>query len=394
MSMVSVNNFYWMLYESLLKPCMLDAWYYYPFGTRQHLSQREFVDRNSAQALFFDPRQKHHVLFYFDQEPIWGKDFGFCYDVTNDETSRKLLRILANSETSQIKKVVCRERVMLDWYFFFHGFAALDWFRDSQYITDDPGFEKIFCSLSHLVREKRSYRISLTARLVWQELHRFGDISLHASKQDCIDECDSQNSLLSSGEKRLVAHMIESVALPLTLHDNPVNGNFSAHYGHQEHRLWQKSLWHLVNETVFYDSKLHLTEKIFKPIVAMRPFILVAAPGNLQYLRRYGFKTFGSWIDESYDLVEDPSLRLDMITSEISKLCAMTRPQIDEMYQDMRPVLAYNKKHFFGEFRNIIVDELVDNFDSCLRVWNNGRVDNRNRPRHPDLDAVKQLLLS
>jgi hypothetical protein len=371
---------------------MLDAWYYYPFGTRRNLSQREFVDMGTKQAIFFLPRQHHHVLFHFDQEPLWNNDFGFHYDCKSDENSSKTLRILANSEISDTKKNICRERQMLDWYFFFHGFAALDWFRDGQYFNDDPGFKKTFCSLNHLVSEKKSYRMSLVARLVSLGLHEFGDISFHAYKQDCINECRSEHSLLTDREKTMIANMLESVTLPLTLHTEPVDGNFSAHYGHGEHVLWQKSLWHVVNETVFYDEKLHLTEKIFKPIVARRPFILVAAPGNLRYLRRYGFKTFGPWIDESYDEIVDPSLRLDMIALQIKRLCKMSRSQLNDMYQDMQSVLEHNKQHFFGEFKQIIVNELVDNFDACVRVWNNGRIDGRQRPRHPDLESVKRLL--
>ena len=44
-------------------------------------------------------------------------------------------------------------------------------------------------------------------------------------------------------------------------------------------------LFHIVTETIFYDNKLHFTEKVFKPIVARRPFFLVGAPGNLAYLK-------------------------------------------------------------------------------------------------------------
>jgi hypothetical protein len=144
---------------------------------------------------------------------------------------------------------------------------------------------------------------------------------------------------------------------------------------------------------VFYHPKLHLTEKIFKPIVVLRPFVLAAAPGNLSYLRSYGFKTFDRWWDESYDLVDDIDQRSDMIVRILEKLCAMSPTELDDLYQDMLPVLQYNKQHFFGKFREIIVSELVDNFDTCLRIWNNGRVDGRELPLHPDLNSVKQILL-
>jgi hypothetical protein len=36
---------------------------------------------------------------------------------------------------------------------------------------------------------------------------------------------------------------------------------------------------------------------------------------------------------------------------------------------------------------------MVDNFDTCIRIWNNGRVDNRQRPLCSDLESVKQILL-
>jgi hypothetical protein len=43
----------------------------------------------------------------------------------------------------------------------------------------------------------------------------------------------------------------------------------------------------------------------------------------------------------------------------------------------MQQVLQHNYHHFFGEFRNIITKELVTNFEKCVRIHNNGRVDQR-----------------
>lgn len=385
--MLSVENFYWVLFENLLKPVGLDAWYYYPFGTTNNLSRdNEFLPGHRC-------RYDHHALFHFDQEPLWEDDLGRLYDSNSSTWRFLILKLLANSERSDIKKQICARRGMLDWYFFYHGFAALDWYRDSQYIYDDEVPTKVFSSLNHLVTDKRCYRMALTARLSASEILPFGDVSFHATRDQCEREIRREHSHLGAKDIDLVQRMLDSQQLPMAVDSVKGYGELSAQFGHKEFKLWQKSLWHVVNETVFYDHKLHLTEKTFKPIVTKRPFILAAAPGNLRYLRSYGFKTFGDWIDESYDDISDPVARLDCIAKELTRLCALPWSELLSMQDDMKSTLEHNKAHFFGRFREIIVDELVDNFDTCVRIWNNGRIDGRDVSPHPDLDSVKRHLL-
>lgn len=385
--MPSVENFYWILFENLLKPVGLDAWYYYPFGTQNNLSRSEFKPT--------PPRQEHHVLFHYDQEPIWSANLGHHYDEMQISYYGKIARILANSEHSLQKKQICQQRNFLDWYYFYHGFAALHWFSDSRYITDDAKPKKIYSSFNHLATGLRGYRTSITARLIEKDLMSFGDNSLHASMPDLIAELDDPHCRWSDVDRQIIERNILSRKLcPLILDTRDVTGDFSAHFGCHEYRLWQNSFLHLVNETVFYDAKLHLTEKIFKPIVSLRPFVLAGAPGNLAYLRGYGFKTFNQWWDESYDSISDSDIRSDMIVSIIEKLCSKSPAEIQEMHKEMKTVLQFNKRHFFGDFRRMITSELVDNFDTCLRRWNNGRVDGRELPLHPDVESVKQILIA
>jgi hypothetical protein len=386
--MISVENLYWVLYKNLLAYSQINPIWYYPFGTFDM-----FIDHPFRESSLLDSkRDLNHVFFYFDQEPICDENFGEIYQSYPSRWSNKYLKILANSEHSEFKKQICQRRGYLDWYYFFHGFAALNWFRDSQYITDDINFKQVFVCFNHLVRSRRSYRLSLVSKLLSRGLDEFGKISLLATSQDIIDECNDENSYLSHHEKNIIDTNLTS-KVPLVIDNEFVDGRYSAHFGHNELKLWQSFLWHVVTETVFYEPKQHLTEKIFKPIVSMRPFILISAPGNLAYLRSYGFKTFSNWIDESYDNEIDNNRRLDMIVNELEKLCSLSRDQLYKMHQEMLPVLHYNKQHFFGGFKVQIVNELVDNWDQSLRLWNNGRVDGRELPLHPDLNAVKKLLV-
>jgi hypothetical protein len=384
-----MNNLYAVLHHNLIDPVGLDTWYFYPDGVRDNLSVYEFPHKDHG-----DPRYQPHVLFHFDQEPIDDLSDWKDYDAApRTFWSQKVFRALANSEHSEVKKRVCRDRYMYDWYFFYHGFAALDWYRSGLYLDETRSISQVFSSYNHLINHKRSYRMALTARLYQKNLTQYGDISFHGTGKDCHDEINNDWTLLSDRDRWLIKKTLcNNSRLPLLVDNAQVNGNFSAHFSFQDYFQWQKVFVHVVNETVFYDPKLHLTEKIFKPIVAKRPFILVGAPGNLAYLRSYGFKTFTPWIDESYDDVTDPSQRLDYIATEIAKLCAKPLSDLKKIQLQMNSVLEHNKKHFFGEFRHVIVDELVENFDTCLRQWNNGRLDGREIPVVTNRDAIKALL--
>ena len=121
------------------------------------------------------------------------------------------------------------------------------------------------------------------------------------------------------------------------------------------------AFWHVVTETVFYYDKLHLTEKIFKPIVSKQPFMLLAASGNLAYLKRYGFKTFDSVIDESYDLIQDNDLRTEAVVKQLHWYCNLTPGEKTDVIKQVEPIIDYNFDHFYGEFKHIIARELLDN---------------------------------
>ena len=383
--MISNANLYWVLWQHLLAPVGLQCRYFFPFGTTTQLSQHEYdTYRYRGYGAL--------VLFHYDQEPIYPHD-----DITIAQATEgnyfKWPRVMANSERSAVKKNICQRYELLDWYFFYHGFAALDWYRDAQYCTDHRDIDRPFISLNHLVSHKRSYRMSLLARFVRDDIVDRGVVSFHGDWKDCLEEIQDPHCEASEFDRDLIhENLIAAKIQPLVADNATIDATYSARFGVHEYRMRQQGLLHVVNETVFYDAKLYLTEKIFQPIVHQRPFVLVGAPENLAYLRGYGFETFGQWLDESYDQETDNTRRLDKIAAEVRRISKMSVTALRDMLAEMTPVLEHNKRHFFTEFRRIITHELVDNFDQSLRLWNNGRV-NYVWPQHPDLDAVKTMLL-
>lgn len=390
--MISVENFYPALYHNLLRPVNFRMRYYYPFGTCQELIH---YDDDASGRNFYFALGSPLVLFHFDQEPIYDQDRSVIENgIQMRRAGHRFPIILANSERSDLKKKICKELGLLDWYFFYHGFAALDWYRDMRLFNHQHAITHAFVSLNHLVTGRRAYRMAITARILERSIADRGLLSFHGTQNDCVNEINTKDSRLSDRSRVLIQQQLVSRSLPMRADDVTVTGATSAAFGHQEYHLRQKAAFCLVNETVFDDPKLHLTEKIFQPIVAGRPFILAAAPGNLEYLKSYGFQTFSRWIDESYDQEPDPDRRMDMIVDQLADLADRPLTELQSMIDDMRPVLKHNKRHFFGDFKRILAQELLVNFEQCLRIWNNGRTDDRDVPLHPDPESLESMFLS
>jgi len=129
----------------------------------------------------------------------------------------------------------------------------------------------------------------------------------------------------------------------------------------------RSDLIHVVAETLFSTSKIHLTEKIFKPMVMRQPFILFGAAGSLAYLRRYGFKTFADIWDESYDDELDHDKRLHLIIDLINQLADMPQLQFNQLFSRCRQIVEHNARHFFSDaFEDIMLEELHTNMRASL----------------------------
>jgi len=145
--------------------------------------------------------------------------------------------------------------------------------------------------------------------------------------------------------------------LPLVL-DNP---NFSRYP--MEHsvdpvkHLYDNSLVNIITETYFFNNIIHITEKTYKPIAFMQPFILVAAAGSLRHVQAMGFKTFNEFWDESYDLELDHKLRFEKIMSVIKFIASWTEAQRIEFTHKIKDIVEYNVNHL-----NSMSDIEIDNF--------------------------------
>ena len=104
--------------------------------------------------------------------------------------------------------------------------------------------------------------------------------------------------------------------------------------------------WNYVTESFVADYHA-LTEKTYKPIVNLQPFVIVGASGSLKELRRQGYKTFSSVINEHYDLCQCNVTRLNEVIKVMTDLAKMSHEEHIEMMKEIKPILEHNQRVFF-----------------------------------------------
>ena len=108
-------------------------------------------------------------------------------------------------------------------------------------------------------------------------------------------------------------------------------------------QIYNDSFYSMVVETTCYNQHNQYTEKVAKPILAKRPFIVFAGQHYLRNLRQLGFRTFSPIIDEAYDSEPDLQARFRLIVRAIDDLLRQDPMQVYSLLTD---VLAHNHRHF------------------------------------------------
>lgn len=88
-----------------------------------------------------------------------------------------------------------------------------------------------------------------------------------------------------------------------------------------------------------------VTEKLWRCILAHRPFIVVSNVDYLKNLRRLGFKTFDVWWSEEYDMYGNKN-RIKKIEKLLATLAGLTTKDLERILNEMREVLEHNYKIF------------------------------------------------
>jgi hypothetical protein len=120
------------------------------------------------------------------------------------------------------------------------------------------------------------------------------------------------------------------------------------------------SFLNLVAESVFDYPYPYLSEKTFKCVWELTPFIIIGAPRSLQQLKILGFQTFDQWIDESYDQIDHPAQRLEAIFDVIDTVSNWSLDHCQEVYNQMSSTLNHNYQHYRNHFCQTLITETIE----------------------------------
>tara|TARA_R110000868_G_scaffold90376_1_gene251016 strand:+ start:2795 stop:3976 length:1182 start_codon:yes stop_codon:yes gene_type:complete len=249
-------------------------------------------------------------------------------------------------------------------YWWSHAMIARDWYR---YAKSDPLLDKEknptvdFLIYNRAWTGLREYRLKFIELILEQDLQSF--CQMHFNPYDnhaYYKEHEFCNPAFNPSRDDLCKHFSPTTA----------NSTASADYSNSD---YQNCAIEVVLETVFDDTKWHLTEKVLRPIACGVPFILASTAGSLQYLQHYGFKTFHDYFDESYDTIQDPVQRLECIVNLMKQLSKLTPIQKQQLYSKLQPICDFNRQRFFSnEFYTQVVEEFTTNFTRAYKFVKQG----------------------
>jgi hypothetical protein len=213
-----------------------------------------------------------------------------------------------------------------EYYFNFHSTVLPKYFKN--YKDDDVLLKTPQYIFLNYNRKPRDHRTELVDKLISSNLDRYGVITLgnKITLGETVDDYAKEGNW----------GMPDSYGIPHDIHSlgNPT--------------LWQNHFLTVVSETEFWPwDNMFISEKTWKPVLGLRPFLLNGQTKIYKYLRNQGFKTFNHYFSniEFEDLKEFEVH--DSIVQAIKYLTTFDKKELSAMYNDMLPDLKHNRNRFF-----------------------------------------------
>jgi hypothetical protein len=225
-------------------------------------------------------------------------------------------------------KVILVGYVNGEYYYDFWAVACSNFFKkyDNQEL-EPTAFDYLYLNYN---RKPHRHRIELVKLLETSDLISRGCVTLGNSSYTVNDQ---HNNYKEYGADDVVG----DVGIPNDI------------YSLGQLEIWNRSFINIVSETQFeFGPNAFLSEKIFKPIIGLRPFVINGSPGIYRILKRAGFdcfedlfpvdilskETFVAWKFENHKHI-------------VESLTSFKNNNLLELHHQLKPRLLYNQQLFY-----------------------------------------------
>ena len=348
--MIRIDEIYYNIFLQAVKNKPISVHWFDPFGTTayENICSRPDIIEPATRMLFWDQEPLYHNRV----QDVLPK-FKSCYH--DDRNGYDKVIVVTSEKQSLIVDWMCDTYQVSTCYYFFHGWAALDWYRgyNHSFLSlpwMDRKFDHAFICPNNIVGGHRIHRIRL--------LHDL-------AQRDCIRQNLISFPTICPYEQKSVEELFEEQSLPFPRNLSlPLIIDHDRNHAGNSHRIdfWVQAMrcfCHVITETVYDDQRIHITEKTFKPIVLQQPFLMIGNRGALKYLREYGFQTFGDIWDESYDDL-DAQHRIAAVADICQDITSWSESQQKQAQIQIADVVRHNHDWFYGGFQEVLWKETCE----------------------------------
>jgi len=284
------------------------------------------LDRSVSVAVFHIP---YPFDFVFQSKINWALDNYNSIIILCSELHRDSVNFIQQYQHSNIHYFVCGVIPNVKTY------TWMDWFSTTASIYQH----------NNLLDQLTPYRVkpkSFDALLGWAKPHRQVIFDrLQNNKNVVLSYLQNRSQSLQqsgwiSAEDCIVGGEVRNTITRVNYHNQEASISQIIPFS-----VYNQTAYTIVAETNYDNDYSFYTEKIVKPILASRLFVVFSGQHYLKNLTSLGFKTFNNIIDESYDSVEDNTVRFTKALEQVEYLIAQPQQSILEK---IKPIVEHNKK--------------------------------------------------
>lgn len=202
-----------------------------------------------------------------------------------------------------------------------HGLVSTEGYLERKIQHTQEQYQgKYFSSLSRI---NRPHRVMATFLLCQEEIKKYALIS-----HDKID-INSYSYLFENIDKEKYQTWVDSLPLVVDRKDFNINWALDSNYSN----IHDQTLFQIVNETEAnnkFNSALFYSEKTFRPISQLQPFVIYGQQYCNKTLKNIGYNTYEDWFDYSFDSEPDDILRYKKLLESIKDLCKRLESMSDD----------------------------------------------------------------